>query len=344
MTDPARKAPDPRNERSAPSDGRGVPRERPPVDPTALRKPVAREADQSVSAASLEGFGTRIESIHGSSSWVAFKTANEISKALAPRQWGLFLRLGEDPVFRYASGGGFQLPARGDAAIPRDLIDAWPIAHRVAGPTLDALKMNLTLAGATGFKSLDALRFGDRCLFLSDRPIEPRPSGTLEAAFAALGSRLDPTMARVVGKHQPIPCAATELGKDLARTMRMMGATHMVLASFEVSGIRDAMAREYGAEPGFFMSLVARVASSLLAETGRACVLPDSGLTVYVLTRSPPDPELLAAQFASSLSRAVGGFEKTELPILGFHSVHSDKQQGLDASIAAFLGSLKSRR
>ncbi|MBP7096103.1 MAG: hypothetical protein KBC36_08445 [Spirochaetia bacterium] len=102
------------------------------------------------------------------------------------------------------------------------------------------------------------------------------------------------------------------------------------------------MKRDFDAEPDAFMSLVDRVASSLLSETGGACVSPDSRLAVYMLTRSPPDPELLAAQFATSLSRALGGFDRSELPILGFLSVRSD-EQGLEGYIETFLGSMKPR-
>ncbi len=347
MTEPAPTAPARHDSKSSYPDNRGftesetqpdrtVPRSQP-----ALQKQ-ARAEEPSIQAVSLEGFGKRMEAIHGSSLWVAFKTAREISIALSPREWGLFLRLGDDTDFRYASGTGFKLPAGGGSSLAQDLVAAWPIAHRVAGTSLDALKRQLSLSDAPRCVSLDVLRFGDRSLFLSERRIEPRPSGTLEAAFAALGARLDPTLGRVIGKSDHIPCSPEKFAAGLSRKTRMLRAAHIVFASFEASRIRDSMAKEFGAEPASFMSLVSRVAASLLSETGGACAMPDSRLVIYVLTHSPPDPELLASQFATSLSRAVGGFERTDLPILRYHSVHSD-EQGLGAIIESFLGSPKSR-
>lgn len=342
MTGPAPSAPDRLVAREPSTDEGLVPRSGTRAAAERPLSPASTYEDPAVRPASLEGFGKRLETIHGSSLSVAFRIASEISKALAPRAWGLFLRLGDDAVFRYASGAGFKLPPSGGMSIDQAMIDAWPISHRAGGSSLDALRLGLASATASGFRSLDALRFGDRALYLSDRPIEPRPSGTLEAAFAALGARLDPGLGRVLGMPERLRCSAAELGRDLSRKMRMMGASHLVLASFDASGIRKAMKRDFDAEPDAFMSLVDRVASSLLSETGGACVSPDSRLAVYMLTRSPPDPELLAAQFATSLSRALGGFDRSELPILGFLSVRSD-EQGLEGYIETFLGSMKPR-
>lgn len=313
-----------------------------PREATRQGKPAAPAIDPPVRSASLEGFGARLEALHGSSLWVAFSLAREISTAITPRQWGLFLRLGDDPVFHNVSGIGFGLPAGGGLALPRDLIETWPISHRVEESSIEVMKRSLATADTLRSNTFDALRFGDRSLFLSDRPIEPRPSGTLEAAFAAFGARLDPLLGRFVGKPERPSCSAAELGNDLSRKMRRLGASHIVLASFDITGVRESMTRDSFADPASFISLVARVASSLLAETGGACASSGPRLTVYILTRSPPDPELLAAQFATSLSRAMGGFDRTDLPILGFHSVRSD-ERGFEGTLEAFLSTPQPR-
>jgi hypothetical protein len=116
----------------------------------------------------------------------------------------------------------------------------------------------------------------------------------------------------------------------------------VVLAAFDASRVRASLEREFKVDAAAFLSTLARLASALLSETGGACVSQDSKLLIHVLTHTPPDPELLAAQFATSLSRAVGGFGRAELPVLRFLVIHAGDQE-IERSVASFLAPFKIR-
>ncbi|MBN1243212.1 MAG: hypothetical protein JXA15_10970 [Spirochaetales bacterium] len=291
-------------------------------------------------SATLEGFGKRLDAIQGSSVWVALKAAREFAIHLSSRRWALFLRTGEDPDFRYVSGAGFDLRGNGAAAIPGATIEPWPIAHRVEAQELETLVRAAPALSAAGLGLMEALRLGSRAVFLAERPIEPRPSGSLETALASFGSRLDPTLARITGPGGPKPCASAEAASGLIRRMRTAKASHAVLAAFDATAIRSLMEKDLSVEPATYLSVMGRLASALLSETGGACVSEDSRLVIHVLTRTPPDPELLASQFATSLSRALGGFGKADLPILRFLVIHAEERD-IERSVEGFLAPFK---